>query len=108
MSSQYRVFSPEFRLQVVKRILDGESVSKLQAELKSSAACYTDCEISIARKVPRVWSAWQGGSREYPIRPSPSRGPARRSLCASKWQRCNARSAIRRCNWIFSKEPSSE
>jgi transposase-like protein len=34
MSSHYRVFSPEFRMQVVKRILAGESVSKLQAELK--------------------------------------------------------------------------
>lgn len=34
MSSPNRVFSPEFRLQVVQRILHGESVSKLHCELE--------------------------------------------------------------------------
>ena len=34
MSNPRRVFSPEFRLQVVQRILQGESVSKLHRELE--------------------------------------------------------------------------
>lgn len=61
MSKKRGVFSPEFRINVAKRMLQGESICKLHRKLQSSGARSTDGGMPIAGRGKRGCAApWDG------------------------------------------------
>src|SRR4029453_8172985 len=112
-----RVFSREFKEAAVRRIVAGEKVKALAAELHVWP-----------KLLYHWWDRYEGGGRERGCRPpvrrdrrsgptargQPKREPASRSRRAGRrrrpprrnaWRSWSARSASRRWSWIFSREP---